>query len=187
MAFVFEARSMDGLMLAKPSTFPDSRGFFRETYKYSDFASAGVASHFAQDNHSFSTRGVLRGLHFQMSPKAQGKLIYAIEGSIWDVTVDLRADSPTLGKWEGLELSGENGFVLWIPPGFAHGFVVLSEGAHLMYKCTAEYCAAAESGIRWDDPDLAIRWPLREVSVSEKDATLGNFRESYRFPAGMAI
>ncbi len=181
MPFVFEPLSIDGLVLVKPRVFPDSRGYFYETYKMSEFAGAGIRLPFVQDNHSFSSKGVLRGLHFQKTPSAQGKLVRAVEGRIWDVAVDLRANSPTLGKWEGIELSGETGFMLWIPPGFAHGFVVLSETVHLLYKCTNEYDSGTESGIRWNDPDLAVAWPETDVSVSPRDAGLGWFRDSYRF------
>lgn len=186
VSFVFQSLSLEGLMLVRPRICADSRGFFCETYRFSEFAKAGIDRPFVQDNHSFSSRGVLRGLHFQKNPKAQGKLLHAIEGRIWDVAVDLREDSPSLGRWEGIELSSENGLMLWIPGGFAHGFVVLSETAHLLYKCTEEYDAGTESGIRWDDPDLAISWPVAEVAVSEKDGKLGSFRESYRFPGGAA-
>ncbi|MDP2790999.1 MAG: dTDP-4-dehydrorhamnose 3,5-epimerase [Rectinemataceae bacterium] len=182
MPFTFKTLSIQGLLLIKPRIFTDSRGYFCETYKHSDFAQGGIDFPFVQDNHSFSPKGILRGLHFQMEPHGQGKLVRAIGGRIWDVAVDLREDSPTFGKWEGVELSDENGCMLWIPGGFAHGFVVLSETVHLLYKCTAEYSAASESGIRWDDPDLAIKWPISDVSVSDKDAQLGSFRESYKFP-----
>lgn len=181
MPFTFEPLPIPGLLLAKPGIFPDSRGYFYETYRYSDFVKAGIHEQFVQDNHSFSSKGVLRGLHFQKPPRAQGKLLRVIGGSIWDVVVDLRADSPFLGKWVGVELSGDNGHMLWIPEGFAHGFVVLSETVHLLYKCTDEYDSSTESGIRWDDPDVNISWPRMEYIISPKDALLGSFRDSFRF------
>lgn len=150
----------------------DERGFFMETYKASVFRAHGITADFQQDNHSCSHRGVLRGLHYQLPPHDQGKLVRVVEGRIWDVAVDIRPQSPTFGKSVGIELSGTTPTLLWVPPGFAHGFVVLSEKAHFVYKCTAEYHRASERGIRWNDPALAIAWPLRDVIVSPKDADL---------------
>lgn len=150
----------------------DERGFFMETYKASAFRAHGIMAEFLQDNHSCSHHGVLRGLHYQLPPHDQGKLVRVVEGRIWDVAVDIRPQSPTFGKSLGIELSGTTPTLLWIPPGFAHGFVVLSEKSHFVYKCTAEYHRAAERGIRWNDPALAIAWPLRDVMVSSKDASL---------------
>ncbi|MEI8095229.1 MAG: dTDP-4-dehydrorhamnose 3,5-epimerase [Spirochaetales bacterium] len=162
-----------GLVVIQPRVFRDGRGSFFETYKQSEYAANGVASTFVQDNHSTSTRGVLRGLHFQNPPFAQGKLVRVIQGAVWDVAVDLRPGS-SFGEWFGLELSAENRTQLYIPEGFAHGFVTISESAEFVYKCTAEYNKASEGGIRWDDPSIGIDWPLAgfEVCVSEKDAVL---------------
>jgi dTDP-4-dehydrorhamnose 3,5-epimerase len=174
----FTPLSLSGLMLIEPPVYADERGFFLETYKASRFAAHGIPEVFTQDNHSCSCRGVLRGLHYQVPPLAQGKLVRVVEGRIWDVAVDIRRGSPTFGRHQGVELSGEHAAMLWIPPGFAHGFVVLSEKAHFLYKCTAEYDRASERGIRWDDPELAIPWPLRNVQVSPKDAALPRFADA---------
>ncbi len=152
-----------------------------ETYKHSDFARAGIPSTFVQDNHSSSSRGIVRGLHYQLPPHAQGKLVRVPFGSVWDVAVDLRRGSPTFGKWVGLELSQENRMMLFIPPGFAHGFLALSEHAELFYKCTSEYDRASEAGVRWNDPDLGIGWPTEVAGVSEKDGGLPFLREARLF------
>jgi len=170
----FAPGPLAGLVIIQPRVFPDGRGSFFETYKQSEYAANGVADEFVQDNHSVSTRGVLRGLHFQNSPHAQGKLVRVVQGAVWDVAVDLRPESPTYGQWFGLELSADNRTQLYIPVGFGHGFVTLSETAEFVYKCTAEYNKAREGGVRWDDPTLGIAWPLAglEVSVSDKDAAL---------------
>jgi len=148
-----------------------------ETYKESEFAAAGIREHFVQDNHSRSKRGVLRGLHFQKPPHEQGKLVRVLAGRAWDVAVDLRPESKTYKKWFGIELSSENKKMLYIPAGFAHGFVTLSDEAELVYKCTAEYDKASDGGVRWEDPELAIEWPIRDVIVSTKDAALPYLRK----------
>jgi len=170
----FTAGPLPGLVLAQPRVFPDGRGSFFETYKQSEYQANGIAEAFVQDNHSVSAKGVLRGLHFQTGAHAQGKLVRVVRGAVWDVAVDCRPGSPTLGKWYGLVLSAENRTQFYIPPGFAHGFVTITDEAEFCYKCTAEYNKAAEAGIRWDDPTLAIAWPIAglEISVSEKDAVL---------------
>jgi dTDP-4-dehydrorhamnose 3,5-epimerase len=178
VSFSFEHLRIGGLILVKPRVFPDERGFFLETYKKSEFAANGIEGEFIQDNHSLSSKGILRGLHYQMPPYTQGKLVSVIGGRIWDVAVDMRRGSPTFGKWEGVELSDDNKHMFWIPPGFAHGFVTLSESVHLLYKCTAEYDKASERGMRWDDPDVAVAWPLRDVSVSARDAALPAFKDA---------
>jgi dTDP-4-dehydrorhamnose 3,5-epimerase len=182
---VSEAQRLEipGLMLILLDVFKDDRGFFRETYKRSGFALHGIDAEFVQDNHSRSVRNVLRGLHYQIPPRAQGKLVFAMIGRIWDVAVDIRPGSPTFGKWAGVELSEDRASALWVPPGFAHGFVVLSEVADVVYKCTAEYDLASERGIRWDDPDLDIRWPIEEAVVSEKDRRLPAFKDAASFHA----
>ncbi|HOX31114.1 MAG TPA: dTDP-4-dehydrorhamnose 3,5-epimerase [Spirochaetales bacterium] len=181
MSFTFKELGIPGLALVQPRVFPDERGFFLETYKRSEFAAAGIGADFVQDNHSRSSRGTLRGLHYQLPPFAQGKLVRVLLGRVWDVAVDLRPSSPTFRRWLGTELSDENNAMLWIPPGFAHGFVALSETAHLAYKCTAEYDKASERGIRWDDTELAVGWPIREVLVSPKDASLPGLGEAELF------
>lgn len=184
MPCAFTRLGLEGLVLVEPRSFADGRGWFMETYKKSEFAANGISADFVQDNHSYSAKGVVRGLHWQLSPHAQGKLVRAVGGTIWDVAVDLRPGSPSYGKWEGVELSGDNRRMLWIPPGFAHGFVCLSDSVHLLYKCTAEYCKAAEGGVRWDDPDLAIAWPIKDAEVSEKDASLPFLKDARLFPEG---
>ena len=177
MPFSFSETELPGLVIVTPRVFPDDRGFFIETYKESDFRKAGIAERFVQDNHSRSSKGTLRGLHFQRSPYAQGKLVRASRGRLWDVAVDLRPDSPTYRRWLGVELSEDNRVMFYIPAGFAHGFVALEDGTELQYKCTAEYDAASDGGVRWDDPELAIRWPITDVLVSAKDAALPYLKE----------
>ena len=172
MPFDFKKLEIEGLVLVEPKVFHDSRGFFMETYKESEFVAHGIAERFVQDNHSLSKKGVLRGLHFQHRPKAQGKLVSVIKGSVWDVAVDIRPDSPTYMKWCSVELTEENKKMLYIPPGFAHGFAALSDDVHLVYKCTAEYDANCDAGIRWNDTDIAVDWPISEPLVSDKDREL---------------
>jgi len=141
-----------------------------ETYKYSDFIHVGITDYFVQDNFSHSARGILRGLHFQKNPNAQGKLVQCLKGKIFDVAVDIRKGSPTFGRWLSKELSEENKHILYIPPQFAHGFVVLSETADVFYKCTKEYAPGDDRGIIWNDPDINILWPVKDPVLSEKDA-----------------
>lgn len=172
MPFTFTKTKIPEVQIIQPRIFPDDRGYFMETYKHSDFAANGIPENFNQDNHSFSSKGILRGLHFQNAPYAQGKLVRAIEGIVWDVAVDLRSDSPTYKQWVGIELDSTSGTMFYIPPGFGHGFVVISQTAHFLYKCTNEYNPQADGGVRWNDPELAIDWPLTDVSVSEKDEKL---------------
>ena len=173
----FVSTPIDGLLVVEPRAFPDDRGFFMETYKESEFAANGIPQRFVQDNHSRSSRGVLRGLHFQRGEHAQGKLVRVILGAVWDVAVDLRPGSATYGRWFGIELTDENHKMFFIPPGFAHGFVTVSDVAEFQYKCTAEYHKESEGGIRWNDPDIAVEWPLADVLVSAKDAVLPFFKE----------
>lgn len=185
MPATFQPGPLPGLVVVQPRVFADGRGSFFETYKQSEYQVNGVPKAFVQDNHSVSTRGVLRGLHFQTGQHAQGKLVRVVRGRVWDVAVDLRPGSATFGRWHGLELSAENRTQFYLPPGFAHGFLTLSEEAEFCYKCTAEYDKASEGGLRWDDPTLAIAWPLAglEVSVSDKDAALptwNQWREAQR-------
>jgi dTDP-4-dehydrorhamnose 3,5-epimerase len=157
------------VLLIEPRVFPDSRGHFFESWVGPRYQEAGIAVSFVQDNFSRSTQGTLRGLHFQ-EPKGQGKLITVLSGKIYDVAVDVRSDSPRYREWIEIELNGDYPQQLWIPPGFAHGFCVLSEHADFMYKCTEFYAPETERSIRWDDPELAIDWPLDAPILSEKDA-----------------
>ena len=174
---VFDTPLCD-VKLVQPRRLGDSRGWFAEVFQQQNFAAAGLPSHFVQENQSFSARGVLRGLHYQLG-QPQGKLVRVLSGHIWDVAVDLRRDSPDFGRWAGFDLRAPNGErelqLLWIPEGFAHGFLVLSETAEVLYKTTNLYYPAGEHTIRWDDPTLRIAWPLGALdggvpSVSAKDA-----------------
>ena len=162
---------LDGLVLLEPAVHGDARGFFVETFR-ADVASAhGIPVDFVQDNHSRSRRGTLRGIHYQTHP-GQGKLVRCARGEVWDVVVDLRRDSPTFGEWEGVTLDDESGRMLWIPVGFGHGFLVLSDVADFVYKCTNYYDPATEAGIRFDDATIAIEWPAGvELLYSQRDAT----------------
>jgi len=171
MPFEFKRTKIPGVILIKPKIFGDSRGFFMEFFKKSDFEREGIDTDFVQDNHSKSVKGVLRGLHYQLEPRAQGKLVRCIKGKIFDVAVDLRKGSPMFGKWVGVELSEENKLMLWIPKGFGHGFLTLSEEAEVIYKVSGnEYSPKHERSIRWNDPSLAISWPIDgEPILSEKD------------------
>ncbi len=172
MPFEFKQMQLPGLVQIQPRVFGDSRGWFFESYKKSDFVDNGIDYDFVQDNYSFSTRNVLRGLHYQLPPAAQGKLVSVVRGKAWDVAVDIRRDSPHYLRWEAVELSEENHIMLFIPPGFAHGFVALSEGVHFLYKCTSQYVQGLERGIRWNDPEIGIMWPVENPMVSERDANL---------------
>ena len=161
--------SLPGVLLIEPRVFGDDRGFFVETWQKKFFEEAGIQEPFVQDNHSRSAAGVLRGLHFQLE-HPQGKLVRVSQGSVFDVAVDVRIGSPTFGQWYGEELTAENHRQLWIPPGFAHGFCVLSDVADFQYKCTDYYCPDCESGIAWNDPDINIDWPITTPpSLSAKD------------------
>jgi dTDP-4-dehydrorhamnose 3,5-epimerase len=168
--FKFNKTKLDGVLVVEPQVFADDRGFFFECYKSSDFASSGIKEAFSQVNHSKSTKGVLRGLHYQIDPKAQGKLVKVVAGEAFDVAVDLRKSSRTFGKWIGETLSADNKKMLYIPPGFAHGFCVLSDVAEVVYFVTGgEYSPEHDRGIIWNDPDIGIKWPLKKVVVSKKD------------------
>ena len=160
---------LPGVLIIEPRVFGDERGFFLESYHRERYADHGIDADFVQDNHSRSARGVLRGLHFQVD-KPQGKLVRVTSGTVFDVAVDIRRDSPHYGQWVGAELSGENYRQLWVPPGFAHGFCVLSESADFLYKCTEFYDADDERGIAWNDPQIGIDWPGDDWIVSERDA-----------------
>lgn len=173
--------SLPGVLLFEPRVFADERGFFLETYNARAFQAAGVDAVFVQDNHSRSKANVLRGLHYQ-EPNAQGKLVRCPRGALYDVAVDIRVGSPTFGKWYGIELSEENRRILWIPPGFAHGFCALSEEADLSYKCTALYDAGSDRSIAWDDPDIGIEWPVRDPILSPKDAVAPRLKDAAVLP-----
>jgi dTDP-4-dehydrorhamnose 3,5-epimerase len=168
--FEFTCLSIPDLILVKPRVFRDERGFFLETYKKDDFEKAGIVEPFLQDNYSRSSRDVLRGLHYQKGPFAQGKLVRCVQGRIFDVAVDIRRGSPFYGQWAGAELTGDNQLCLYVPPGFAHGFVVLSDSAEVFYKCTCGYSPAHDRGIAWNDPDIGVEWPVISPVLSPRDA-----------------
>jgi len=167
--------SLPGVLIVEPKVFGDHRGFFMETYNEIRYREAGIDGRFVQDNHSRSRRGVLRGLHYQLA-KPQGKLVWVERGSVYDVAVDVRRGSPTFGAWVGVELSEENHRQLWIPPGFAHGFLVTSEACDFVYKCTELYDPPDERGVAWDDPAIGITWPDLGGALALSDKDLKNPR-----------
>ncbi|MBH2009190.1 MAG: dTDP-4-dehydrorhamnose 3,5-epimerase [Xanthomonadaceae bacterium] len=172
------------VMLIEPTVFGDARGFFCESFNAETFrAATGVQHTFVQDNHSRSVQGVLRGLHYQLPPHAQGKLVRVVRGAVFDVAVDVRASSQTFGQWVGAELTEENHRQLWVPPGFAHGFLVLSDGADFLYKTTSYYDAASERCIAWNDPTIAVQWPIgnMQVTLSPKDRMGSALRNAHVF------
>jgi len=169
MPFSFQNLSIRGIILIEPRVLSDARGFFMETYRRSDFAAAGIEELFVQENHSASQRGVLRGLHYQKPPHAQSKLIRVLTGEIFDVAVDLRPNSPTTGRWVGTKLSASNRRMVYLPQWCAHGFCVVSESAEVIYMMTKEYAPEHESGFMWNDPTLAIDWPVISPTLSERD------------------
>lgn len=178
MPFEYEKQAIPDVILVKPKVFGDKRGFFMETYKKSDFFANGITVEFNQDNHSKSTKGVLRGLHFQKAPHAQAKLVRCSKGRIYDVAVDIRPNSKTFGKYVKVELSEENKHMLFIPEGFAHGFVALSDEVELLYKASGEYCQEADCGILWNDKDINIDWEIDfEPILSDKDKVQKTFAE----------
>ena len=179
-----ERTAIDGVLILQPKVFGDERGFFMESFNQQSFdAAVGHAVAFVQDNHSRSVKGVLRGLHYQLPPHAQGKLVRVTRGSVFDVAVDIRSGSPTFGTWVGVELSGENHRQLWLPPGMAHGFLVTSDSADFLYKTTDYYEPKSEACIRWDDPDLAIAWPQIDAppTISAKDNAGLRLRDAANF------
>lgn len=178
MPFTFKPLTIPDVILVEPKVFPDDRGFFCESFKASDFEKANLPAHFVQDNFSFSKKDVIRGLHYQKNPRAQGKLVSVLKGGVWDVAVDIRRESSNFLKWAAVELNDRNHAMLYIPPGFAHGFISLTEDVHLLYKCTNEYDPQADAGIRWNDPDIAIPWPVCNPIVSAKDAALPLLRQA---------
>lgn len=178
--FVFEKTSIDGVYIIEPQVFGDNRGYFMETYNSDEFKEAGLNMVFVQDNQSKSKKGVLRGLHFQ-TEHSQGKLVRVISGEVFDVAVDLRKGSKTYGKWVGVHLSAENKKQFYIPEGFAHGFLVVSDEAEFVYKCTDLYHPEFEGGVAWDDSEIGIEWPLEgieEVILSDKDRNRKTLSES---------
>jgi dTDP-4-dehydrorhamnose 3,5-epimerase len=179
MSKVTREPTMPDVLLIEPAFFGDDRGFFFESFNAAEFAEiVGHHVDFVQDNHSRSKRGVLRGLHFQAEPHVQGKLVRVIHGAVFDVAVDVRAGSATFGRWTGVELTADNRLHLWVPGGFAHGFLVLSEAAELLYKTTDYYAPACERAIRWDDPDIGITWPLEGApQLSAKDTAAVGLQE----------
>lgn len=162
---------LPGVLIIEPSVFDDERGFFKETYQARNYKDIGIVLDFVQDNHSRSIKGVLRGIHYQLS-KPQGKLVSCIRGKVFDVAVDINPASRTFGQHVGVQLTGDNHKQLWVPPGYAHGFCVLSEEADLIYKCTDFYDPSDEGGVIWNDPTLAIDWPINNPILSIKDAAL---------------
>jgi dTDP-4-dehydrorhamnose 3,5-epimerase len=187
MPFSFTPTEFLEVIIVEPKAFPDERGFFMEIYKQSDFAAHGITDAFIQGNFSRSSRDTLRGLHYQKEPKAQGKLVYTMAGEVFDVVVDIRKGSPMFGKWLGISLSSTNRKILYVPRGFAHGFCVVSEEADVMYMTTVEYAPDYEAGVRWNDPDLGINWPISEPKLSTRDKNWpwlknadNNFRYSVR-------
>jgi len=168
---------LSGAKLIRPRLFKDDRGYFMELCHGPRYAEAGIGSAFVQDNFSYSKRAVVRGLHYQF-PRWQGKLVMTLQGEIWDVIVDLRKGSPTFGKWHGLSLSARDHAQLWVPEGFAHGFCVISETAHVLYKCTALYDPAGEHSILPTDPEIGIEWPVKEPILSTKDAAGRRLRDA---------
>ena len=176
MQITIEATYLQDVVVVLPDVFSDNRGFFSETFRADQFQLLGLPTEFVQDNHSRSTKGVLRGLHFQWDPP-MGKLMRVTLGTAFLVAVDIRKGSPTLGKWVGVECSAENRRMVWAPAGFARGFCALSDGTEIQYKCTGVYNSKTESAIRWNDPAIGIKWPLADVVVSEKDRNARSLAE----------
>ncbi|MHA1712820.1 MAG: dTDP-4-dehydrorhamnose 3,5-epimerase [Candidatus Ranarchaeia archaeon] len=169
MPFSYRSLAIPEVLLITPKVFGDDRGFFMETFKEPDFNAMGINYHFPQDNHSKSKKGVIRGLHYQLKPKAQGKLVRVVRGSLFDVAVDIRIGSPTYGRWVGEILSEANRNMLWIPPGFAHGIAIIEDDTELLYKATDVYSPEHDRSIKWDDPDIGVKWPFKQPILSEKD------------------
>lgn len=178
MPFSFKKLDIPDVLIIDPKLFPDSRGIFAELYKYPDFSHCGITKHIVQINYSKSGKNVLRGLHYQKNPMAQGKIMRVISGEVFDVAVDIRQGSPCYGKWVGEILSSENMKMLYIPEGFAHGFCVLSDTAEITYQCTNIYSPENERGIIWNDPDLNISWPVKNPLLSEKDVVFPLLRNA---------
>ena len=182
MPFDYQPLELDGVVLVKPRVFSDERGYFMETFKQSEFLAHGIAFRPVQENHSKSAKGILRGLHFQVEPFAQSKLVRVVCGSIFDVAVDVRKSSSTFGRWVGAELSEHNKLAMFIPKGFAHGFTALVDGTEVVYMVDKEYSKEHERGVVWNDQLIAIRWPIANPVLLEKDANLPTLRDSEVFP-----
>jgi len=173
---------LPGVLLLEPRIFGDARGFFLESWNRKTFADLGLDPDFVQDNHSRSAKGVLRGLHYQLNDP-QGKLVRVVNGAVFDVAVDLRRSSAHFGQWVGYELSADNRRMMWVPPGFGHGFLVLSESADFLYKTTAYYAPQWDRGIRWDDPQIAVQWPMEAApTLSDKDQALPLLKDAEVYP-----
>ncbi len=177
-----QTTALEGVLIIEPDLYKDDRGFFLETWQHRKYSALGIEESFVQDNLSRSERGVLRGLHFQ-EPNAQGKLVTVLSGSVLDVVVDVRRGSPTFGKWLGMELTAESRRQVWIPRGFAHGFCTTSESADFFYKCTGYYDRNSERTIRWDDPEIAVEWPIQGPIVSPKDRAAPFFKDCPHLPS----
>lgn len=179
----FVKTELPGVVVIEPRVCEDSRGFFMETFHAARFREAGLPDTFVQDNHSGSVGGTLRGLHYQIK-YPQGKLIRCVRGEIFDVVVDLRLDSPTMGRWYGTRLAADDRSLVYVPPGMAHGFCILSEAAEVVYKCTDFYYPEHERALVWNDPEVGIDWPISQPLLSEKDRGAKSFREAEKYPAG---
>jgi dTDP-4-dehydrorhamnose 3,5-epimerase len=177
MPFEFEKTEIEGVIVIKPKILGDERGFFLETYKKDDFEKVGIKGVFIQDNHSKSKKGVVRGIHLQEGKSSQAKIVRCIKGTLWDVAVDLRKDSKTFGKYFGIELSEENKYMLYVPRGCGHGFAALTEGVEMEYKNDNLYCFESESGVKWDDEEINIDWPIKDPIISEKDKGLPSLKK----------
>ena len=185
MAIQFKELDIPEIICIEPDIYCDERGFFAKNYKSPEFQENGIKSSFVQVNHSKSSKGILRELHYQKNPMAQGKLVSVVFGEVFDVAVDLRVGSPTYGKWVSARLSSSNGHLLYVPPGFAHGFLATSPFAGVMYQVTAEYAPDLDRGIRWDDPQVCVDWPISNPQLSAKDVTLPLLSEAennFRMP-----
>lgn len=178
MPFEFKNLDIPEVVLIIPKVFEDDRGFFMETYKSSEFKKNGINADFVQHNHSKSKKGVLRGLHYQLNPKAQGKLLRVVKGALLDVVVDIRKGSPTYGKWVSAELNDQNKHMLWVPPGFAHGILTLENNTELLYEVTEEYSPENERGILWNDSEIGIKWPIEKPSLVERDKSNPPLKEA---------
>lgn len=185
MPATFTPTELPGVLVVESRVFRDERGFFTEAYVRPEFEAAGIRGPFVQDNLSCSAKGVLRGLHYQLEPHGIGKLVRVVRGAVFDVAVDLRRGSPTFGKWVGRTLTGDNGLALWVPRGFAHGFLALEDGSFVYYKQTGRYAPEAERSLHYADPQLAIAWPITPTLISPKDAAapnLANAEHNFDFP-----
>lgn len=183
MTLNVQATPLEGVLIIQPPIFRDARGFFLESYHRRKYAELGIPDEFVQDNHSRSSLGVVRGLHYQDMTAPMGKLVRCTFGAVFDVAVDLRVGSPTFARWFGVELNTDNVKQLWVPAGFAHGFATLTEFAEVQYKCTNLYAPASEGAVIWNDPDIGIEWPVRDPIVSAKDGQAKSLKEYQEQPA----